>query len=51
MSGLSNDDAECLTGTLADSIESGSTNEDEAATAIFDYLSDRDISLEAIGAN
>jgi hypothetical protein len=48
---LTDEQAECLAGKIADAIEDGSLNEEQAATEVFDYLSDCDISLEDIGAN
>jgi hypothetical protein len=48
---LTDEQAECLAGKIADAIEDGSLNEEQAASEVFDYLSDCDISLEDIGAN
>lgn len=49
--GLPRDKAECLAGKLADAIESGALSQDEAASAVFEYLEACDIALDEIGAN
>ena len=49
--GLPRAKAECLAGKLADAIQSGSLTEQESASAVFDYLSACDISLDEVGAN
>ena len=49
--GLSRPQAECLAGKLSDSIKSGELSENQAASAVFDYLADCDISLDEFGTN
>ena len=49
--GLSRPQAECLAGKLSDSIKSGDLSENQAASAVFDYLADCDISLDEFGTN
>ena len=48
---LSDEQAECLGGKIADALEDGSMTEEQVTTEIFGYLEDCDISLEDIGAN
>ena len=49
--GLSRDKAECLAGRLAEVIEDGTLNEEQAMSEFMDYLADCDISMEEIGGN
>jgi hypothetical protein len=48
---ISDKQAECLAGKVADAMQDGSLTEEQVMSEIFDYLEDCDISLEDIGAN
>ncbi|MGH9274192.1 MAG: hypothetical protein ACRDZU_06045, partial [Acidimicrobiales bacterium] len=49
--GLSQEQAECLAGKLADAVSSGSLSEEEAFSEVFDFLSDCDIDPSEISGN
>jgi hypothetical protein len=49
--GLSSDQAECLANKLAEVVEEGTLNEEQAASEFMNYLSDCDISLDDIDTN